>query len=251
MKLARATWQDVRDHSREAVVLIPTGSLEQHGPHLPLFTDTLLVTAVAEAIEACLGDLVVLTPTLWLGASGHHMAFDGTISASFEAYDQALVSVGECAIAHGFTKLYVLNGHGGNTAPNAVALRRLKANHPALSFGHAGYFEFIGDLCAEVLEGPVKGIQHACEAEASLMAHLHPELVRTDKLRDDGLAAEPPLRGMVHHFDEITEEGSLGYATLATAEKGRRLFEAALEGACAEIRALAEGYNLIGPHDSP
>ncbi|MCH8979743.1 MAG: creatininase family protein, partial [Armatimonadetes bacterium] len=73
MKLADLTWQDAGQVDREAVVLIPTGSLEQHGPHLPLFTDTLLVTAAAEAIEFRLKDKVLLVPTVWLGCSGHHL----------------------------------------------------------------------------------------------------------------------------------------------------------------------------------
>ena len=96
------------------------------------------------------------------------------------------------------------------------------------------------------MEGPVKRIRHACEAEASLMLHLRPELVRKDKLRDDGLEVDPPIRGLTIQFDERTEEGSLGYATLATAEKGKVLFEAAIDGAVKEIGDLADGFVLKG-----
>jgi creatinine amidohydrolase len=78
------------------------------------------------------------------------------------------------------------------------------------------------------------------------MLHLHPELVRTEKLRDDGLSTEPPIRGIIHHFDEMTEEGSLGYATLATAEKGKTIFDAAVDGVTREIGQLADGYFLKG-----
>jgi creatinine amidohydrolase len=244
MVLARMTWKEVAEASREAVVVIPTGSLEQHGPHLPLFTDTILVTAVAEAVERELGDRALLTPALWLGASGHHLAFPGTLSASFEAYGAAVESVVESLAPHGFRKFFVLNGHGGNAEPNGVALRRLKARHPNLTLGHGGYFAFAGAVMGEVLEGPLKEIRHACEGEASLMLHLAPELVRTALSRDDGLYPVPPLTGVVHTFDEVTEEGSFGYATLASAEKGRRLFEACVAGAVANLRALADGYHL-------
>lgn len=247
MKLAEMTWQDARDAPRDAVVLIPTGSNEQHGPHLPLWTDSFLVTAAAEAVERLIPDQVILTRTLWLGASGHHLRFPGTLSASFPAYSGAIHSVVESLIPHGFTKYFFLNGHGGNAEPNGVALRELKAKYPALTLAHSGYFSFIPqETLQTILEGPVKEIRHACEAEASLMLHLHPELVRRERLRDDGLRAEPPLKSPIHHFDEITEEGSLGYATLATAEKGKALFEAAVEGAVKEIRTIAEGYSLIG-----
>ncbi|MBI3721885.1 MAG: creatininase family protein, partial [Fimbriimonas ginsengisoli] len=186
MVLSRMTWQDVSSLSREVLVLIPTGSLEQHGPHLPLFTDTLLATSVAEAVERALPDKVLMTPTLWLGASGHHLKFSGTLSASFEAFVGAIESVVESLIPHGFHKFYVINGHGGNTEPNGVALRTLKARHPEATFGHSGYFAFAAEETSRILEGPTKEMRHACEAEASLMLHLHKDLVRKDRLRDDG-----------------------------------------------------------------
>jgi creatinine amidohydrolase len=246
MILSRMTWQDVAALSREVVFLVPTGSLEQHGPHLPLFTDSLIATAVAEAVEKNLPEKVVLTPTLWMGASGHHLAFPGTISASFESYEGAIISLAESLLPHGFRKFYFLNGHGGNTEPNGVALRKLKAQHGNALFGHLGYFSLITEEIAEILEGPSKDMRHACEAEASLMMHLHPDLVRKDKLRDDGLKTEPSVKGAVLHFDEFTEEGSLGYATLATPEKGKKIFAAAAKAATTEIDRFADGFVLVG-----
>jgi creatinine amidohydrolase len=247
MKLLEATWQDVDALSRDVVVLIPTGSLEQHGPHLPLFTDSLIVTAVAEAVEARAADRVLLTPTLWLGASGHHLTFAGSLSNSFAGYAAAVQSVVRSLLPHGFRKFYVLNGHGGNTSPNDVALRELKEAHRECTFAHAGYFSFAESVIAETLEGPQKSMMHACEAEASLMMHLHPGLVREDRLRNDGLVSEPPVRGPIHMFEEMTEQGSFGYATFATPEKGRRIFEAAVEGVTEEIVTIAKGYVLRGP----
>jgi creatinine amidohydrolase len=246
MILSRLTWQDVESLSREIVILTPTGSLEQHGPHLPLFTDSMIATAVAEAVERNIPDKVLLTPTLWMGASGHHLAFPGTISASFETYEGAITSIAESLMPHGFRKFYFLNGHGGNTEPNGVALRKLKARYNNVLFGHCGYFSLITDQVAMCLEGPAKDMRHACEAEASLMMHLHPDLVRKDKLRDDGLRTEPAVKGAVLHFDEFTEQGSLGYATLATPEKGRKIFEAAAEASTTEIGRFADGFVLVG-----
>lgn len=247
MKLAGMTWQEAAAASRESVVLVPTGSLEQHGPHLPLFTDSLLVTAVAETVEARLPGQVLLVPTVWLGCSAHHLPFAGSLTASFEGYMDTLQNVLEALVAHGFTKFFVINGHGGNTEPNGIVCRRLKAEYPELTFGHSGYFAYIPDeVLQRSMKGPVKKIQHACEAEASLMLHLHPGLVRKDKLRDDGLKPDPDVRGLTFQFDEVTEEGSFGYATLATAEEGRTLFEAAVEGVARELAALAEGFVLKG-----
>ena len=246
MIISEMTWQDVAALSRDVTILVPTGSLEQHGPHLPLFTDSLLATAVAQGVEKNLPDQIVLTPTLWMGASGHHLAFPGTISASFEAYEGAITSLVESLLPHGFRKFYFLNGHGGNTEPNGVTLRKLKARFGTALFGHLGYFALITDEIAATLEGPAKDMRHACEAEASLIMHLHPHLVRRDKLRDDGLKTEPPVKGAVLHFDEFTEEGSLGYATLATPEKGAKIFRAAVEAATTEIKRFTEGFVLVG-----
>jgi creatinine amidohydrolase len=242
--LSRLTWKDVDALSRDLVVLIPTGSCEQHGPHLPLFTDSILATAAAEAVEAQLPDKTLLTPCLWLGASGHHLAMAGTLSASFPAYMGALQSVIDSLIPHGFYRFYVINGHGGNTEPNGVALRELKQRNLNCTFGHSGYFSFIGSEIESIMEGPLKDIRHACEAEASLMLHIAPELVRKDLLRNDGLRASPNVKGVIHHFDEITEEGSLGYATLANADKGKRLFDLAVDGCVREIAGIADGYVL-------
>lgn len=244
MILSQLTWQDVSKVSRDAVVLIPTGSLEQHGPHLPLFTDSILVTAVAEAVEKQMVNQVLLTPTLWLGASGHHLAMNGTLSASFSTYMGAIRDVIHSLAPHGFIKFFILNGHGGNTEPNGMVMRELKAEFPSFWLGHSGYFAFATEVSAQVMTGPAKEIRHACEAEVSLMLHVRPELVRKDKLRDDGLAPEPPIVGMIHTFDEMTEEGSLGYATHATAEKGKAIFDAAVQGVCANLATLANGYAL-------
>lgn len=245
MILANLTWPEVAELPRDIIVLIPTGSLEQHGPHLPLFTDSILATHAATEVEKQIPDKVLMTPTLWLGASGHHLKFQGTLSASFETYMGAIQNVVESLLPHGFHRFYVLNGHGGNAEPNGMVMRTLKAAHPKCTFGHSGYYAFGADAAAAHMEGPAKEIRHACEAEASLIMHLRPDLVRTDKLRDDGLYSEPPVRGVIYHFDEMTEQGSLGYATLATAEKGKAIMDACVAGIVTELSALHAGVMLV------
>lgn len=246
MKLAHLTWPEVEALDRNIVVVVPTGSLEQHGRHLPLFTDSIMATAVGEGVESVVPEKCLLTPTLWLGASGHHLKFPGTLSASFSCYMGAIESVCESLIPHGFTKFFIVNGHGGNSEPNGVVMRTLKARYPNLTFGHSGYYGPIASDVAAVLEGPAKEIRHACEAEVSLMLHVRPDLVRMDKLRDDGLFPDPPVFGMIHHFDEITQDGSLGYATLGSASKGKIMFEAAVTAMCEQISRLFDGYVLKG-----
>lgn len=246
MVLKNMSWPEVDRAPRSCVVLIPAGSNEQHGPSLPLCTDALLVTAVAEAVEALMPDKILLTPTLWLGGSEHHLAFAGSLTNDLDAFAASIVSLVESLIPHGFSKFYVLNGHGGNTAPIAVALRKLKMRHKKLAFGTAGYYDFCRDKVAELMEGPQKTMRHADEAETSLMMHLAPELVRAETLRNDGLTPDPPIVGLVNHFDEVTDEGVMGYAKFASAEKGKAIFEAAVEGAARELGAIADGYVFKG-----
>ena len=246
MKQYEATWPEVGTLNRDTVVLIPTGSIEQHGHHLPLGTDSILATAVAEEVEKEIPDKVLLTPTVWLGASGHHLPFSGSLSASFEGYDSVLRAIILSLSAHDFYRFYIVNAHGGNTEPNAVTLRKLRMEFPNLQLGSIGYFHFIDQsVFDETLEGQRKGIRHACEAETSLMLHVRPDLVRANKLKDDGLEPSPAVPGMIWHFDEITTNGSLGEATRGTAEKGQILFKAAVSGLVEAVSGLYQGIQLV------
>lgn len=246
MVLAHATWKEVDSFTRDAVVVIPTGSLEQHGPHLPLFTDTILASAAAEAVEQRMPGAVLLTPALWLGASSHHLRFPGSLSASFEGYEAAIAAIVRSLWPHGFRKFYVVNGHGGNSEPNGIAMRRLRDEFPDGVFGHSGYFAFIPQAVLDSMKGPAKGIRHACEAETSMMLHIRPDFVRSKLVRDDGLRTEPEVRGIVSRFDELTEEGSYGFATFADVDLGRRLFESAVDGLQKELNAVFEGFVYVG-----
>lgn len=243
MILARMRWPEVEALDRETTVLIPTGSIEQHGPHLPLETDTRLVTAVAEAVERRIE--VLLTPTIWLGASAHHLGFAGSLSASFSGYQATLEAVVLSLTPHGFRRFYVLNGHGGNASSNDIALRSLKTEFPHLALGGSNYYAFAEAAVREAMEGPQKELRHADEAEASLMLHVAPDLVDLSRAYDDGLEPEPSVRGLVEPFDAITEKGAYGYPTYATAEKGKRIFEAAVAGVVEELEAF-RSYVLRG-----
>ena len=104
MHLMHMTWREVEAVDRACVVLIPTGSLEQHGPALPLYTDSYIVTAVAQEVERRMPDKVLLTPTLWLGASEHHLDMPGTLSARFEAQTGSV----ESCVVHKYLTLAVV-----------------------------------------------------------------------------------------------------------------------------------------------
>ena len=95
----------------QIVVVVPTGALEQHGRHLPLLTDAILVTEVAERVEKKLSDQVLLVPTLWLGASDHHLDFPGTLSLPNTVYAEMIKHVLQCCVGAGFRRIMFLNGH--------------------------------------------------------------------------------------------------------------------------------------------
>src|SRR3712207_6001309 len=99
---------------RDLLVLMPVGSLEPHGLHLPVFTDTLLVDAVASHVEAALPDRVLRLPTQWMGASAHHLAYPGTLTSRLDTHIQILIETAEGLLRHSFRKFFILNGHSGN-----------------------------------------------------------------------------------------------------------------------------------------
>src|SRR5437660_6381239 len=98
-----------------AVVLAPIAACEQHSRHLPTFTDSLLVTAVAEGAEARLGDRVLLLPCLWFGASSHHLRLGATLSAEVDTHISMIEDLLRSLLEDGYQRILVLNGHGGNT----------------------------------------------------------------------------------------------------------------------------------------
>ncbi len=239
------TWPEIRAAAQEgAVVLLPTGSLEQHGPHLPVKTDTALVTAVAEGALARLpaGVTVLLAPTLWLGASHHHLPFFA-LSLDELTYVQVLVELGASVAQAGFSKLFILNGHGGNAAPLKLAVGKIRRACPQLLVATAEYWSLAAPALRRTRTTGPGGAAHACEVETSLMLHLHPETVQADRARavhpawPPGFVRDLTEGGPVTlgiEWDLVSPDGTLGDPTAATAEKGRAFLEAATQ-AVAEV----------------
>lgn len=243
MILSELTSPEAAVLSRDLVVLITAGSLEQHGLHLPVFTDTLLVDAVAARVEAALPDRVLRLPTQWLGASAHHLAYPGTLTSRLDTHVRLLQETAEGLLRHGFRRFFILNGHSGNVDTLRLANRQLKIDWPDGTFAGASYWELCAPEIAEALTGPRKEIGHSCEVETSLMLALHPEKVRTDLLRDDPMTFPPEMRGvaLAFNFDEVTETGQIGYATRASAETGKRLMEVIVRRAIEAVQCIYEG----------
>lgn len=241
MKFAEMTWPELRQVSRDATLVVaPIAACEQHGPHLPTITDTVLVTAVAERVEQHLSGGVLLLPTLWLGASGHHLPFGATLSMEADVHVTMLCELLTPLLADGYRRFLVLNGHGGNIDTMMMALRRLQPRHRDCLLTAASYWDLAANELAALAEGPRKVMGHACEFETSMMLALRPELVRRELIRQDGRDEGPELRGLYIAADmaQRTERGNFGHPQLATAEKGERFLRAAVERTVEVAEAL-------------
>jgi creatinine amidohydrolase len=241
VKFHEMTFPELRQVSRAgALVLAPIAAVEQHSRHLAVSTDTVLATAVAEGVERRLPDSVVLLPTLWFGASHHHLRFGATLSASVDVHIDLLCDLLTPLLDDGWQRLLLLNGHGGNNVTMQTALRRLQPRYRDRILGAAAYWDLAAAELAALAEGPRKVMGHACEFETSMMLALRPDLVRRDQIRDDPPREDAVLRGLFLADDmkQRTDHGASGYPELATAEKGRALLNAAVERTVEVVQTL-------------
>ena len=238
----RLTAEELRARAAEdAMVIIPVASMEQHGPHLATGVDIILGTAVAHETAKRLaagGQPVVVTPCVWTGLAEHHMAFGGTVTLEFESFSAVLRGIVRSASRHGFRKVMLLNGHGGNAEAIAVC-----ATEFAVEFGIkvAGgtYWHVVPEVIGPLLERQA-GLMHACEAETSMIMHLRPESVRTERLPEafgpmsTRVEGQPPGLAQRRSFQALSPTGVIGDARVATAEKGAKLL-AAISARMAEV----------------
>lgn len=222
--------------------VIPIAAVEQHGPHMPTGTDTIICTAVAAALEARLPDQILLTPTLWLGASSHHLRLGGTLDAQLQTYISTLGDIAGSLLKDGYRRLLFLNGHGGNVDPLRVALRTIQPSWTDALLVGGSYWSVADNWLEESLEGDHTFVGHACEFETSLMLHLRPELVDQDNLTTAGTLVPDHIDGMFVSRDmkQRTRAGFTGRPDLASAEKGGRLFAGVIDRLVPHARRLLE-----------
>lgn len=232
-----------------SVLVVPVGSLEQHGHHLPVATDTLLVEAVAHGGATGTDVPVLVTPPVWSGFSPHHMAFGGTVTLERETLSTLLEDIADSALENGFDALLFLNGHGGNAALVDAVAGSVGASHPDAEVSGLTYYTLAPAVIEEVRDSPVGGTGHGGEFETSLMLHLYPDLVDMDRaegtnmdehyqLARKDLFVGGPL-SVYRSFDEYSPSGAIGDPTLATAEKGEQFFT----GLCEALSALFEAIH--------
>ena len=227
---------DRLDRDRTVIVL-PLGSVEQHGHHMPLGTDTMLAHAVALAAAKKLAGCVCVLPPPWYGFSAHHMRFAGSISLRSETLMAVVEDIVASITQHGFKRILLVNGHGGNAGVVDVLSSALGHKH----YGKARiagltYFQLARQAIARLRQSDTGGMGHACEFETAMLLHLRPELVALDEAQvtypDPGssylstdLLGSSAIRTYLD-FADLSSSGTLGDPSLATPEKGARFFAA-------------------------
>ncbi len=237
MLYAEHTSPEIGRLAPKTIALLPLASVEQHGRHLPLITDTALVTEVAKRVERALPKQVALLPTLWLGSSHHHLGFPGTVSVTSATYIQMIMEVVECLSRAGFRRIFLLNGHGGNIVPGGEVLNRLNQKwhgpkEPWVAF--ASYWITAAAELASQKFMKTPRLSHACEYETSMMLALRTDWVKLKLARGENQtrgskfycpSGTPPSRITVSEsFHQLTSVGAIGSPELSTPEKGRKLF---------------------------
>lgn len=259
MQLGERQWPEVADLDRR-VVVVPIGSFEQHGHHLPLLTDSMIGAEVARRAEAELELDAVFLPTLWLGASDHHRSFPGTVSLTTETYMRVLQELTESLIGGGFRRILFLNAHAGNINPARQALTEIQIRHrqalPNLYLVFVSWFDLLTPEGLASVDPPLSQtrISHACEWETSVIQSTRPELVadsRPSTRRNfDSPFWCPDFRkgsrvDVFRTLEQSSPSGALGYPERATPEKGEALMALAAREVVALVRDIASWPNTM------
>ncbi|HSV52096.1 MAG TPA: creatininase family protein [Burkholderiaceae bacterium] len=236
------------------VAVLPVAAIEQHGPHLPMSVDTTLVDGiVAAALPQLPADLSVLfLPTQQVGKSNEHLRFPGTLSLSAETLIRVWMEIGECVARTGIRKLVLFNSHGGQVSIMDIVARDLRTRHDLIVFSTNWFNLPLGDA-VDGLFTPEEhrfGI-HAGDIETSMMLKLRPQYVDMAQARDfksssQERSAKFPIIGngksakLGWQMQDYNPLGAAGNATLATAEKGAALVDAAARQLALMLQEIAQ-----------
>lgn len=258
------------DSARGKVILIPIGHTEQHGFHLPLSVDTIIIDSIAKGTAIKVPTRSYSLPVMPYGVSTHRSSFAGTMNAGGRAFEDFWLAVIDILVARGFDRFYLMSGHGGNTSFLVNIVKYAGERHRRI-FCATTWLHTSGRIGAEALQkyrtSPIGGMGHACELETSYLLHLRPDLCNMEHVVDEvdfvstpdyymdwieggSLVANPP-------WDDDTKTGAYGAGSHATAEKGRLWLEAAIEEKADHVEQIHdqherrekrrnEGYGLWG-----
>jgi creatinine amidohydrolase len=262
------------DSARGKVILIPIGHTEQHGYHLPLSVDTVIIDSIAQGVASQVATRSATLPVMPYGVSTHRSSFAATLNAGGRAFEDFWLAVIDVLVARGFDRFYFMSGHGGNMSFLVNIVKYAGERHRRI-FCATAFLHTAGTIGAAAIEkyrtSPLGGMGHACELETSFMLHLRPDLCHMERVVDEtdfvttpsyymdwieggALVANPP-------WDDDSKTGAYGAGSHATAEKGRLWLEAAIEEKIGHVEEIHEqherreqrrneGYGLWGKFKS-
>ena len=260
------------DNERGKVILIPIGHTEQHGYHLPLSVDTIIIDAIAKGTTRLMPTRSYSMPVMPYGVSTHRSSFAATLNAGGRAFEDFWVTVIDMLVARGFDRFYLMSGHGGNTSFLVNVVKYAGERHRRI-FCATSFLHTSGRIGAEALDkyrtSKIGGMGHAGELETSYLLHLRPDLCQMERVVDEidfvstpdyymdwieggSLVANPP-------WDDDSKTGAYGAGSHATAEKGRLWLEAAIKEKADHVEQIHEqherrekrrneGYGLWGKY---
>ncbi|MGL4554035.1 MAG: creatininase family protein [Gemmataceae bacterium] len=242
----KLTWPEINDAvALNKVCLVPCGSVEQHGHHLPLDVDIVCPQGIACGAGRAVPDRLLVLPPVWYGYTAHVMDFPGTINTHSETFIRGVIDIAKSLAYHGFKKVILFNGHGSNMPNLDLAARRANLETDAEVVLCAWWNllnvdkQFMPSWRESKFPG---GCAHACELETSLYLYLDGDNVRMDRIQDGDISFnndDSPFQWVdlfgagpatvVSWTSSYSETGVLGEATKATAEKGKRVYDEAVK----------------------
>ncbi len=243
------------DSERGKVLLIPIGHTEQHGYHLPLSVDTIIIDAIAKGTATKAPTRTYALPAMPYGVSTHRSSFAATMNAGGRAFEDFWLAVIDALVQRGFDRFYFISGHGGNTSFLVNIVKYAGERHRRI-FCATTWLHTSGRIGAQALQqyrtSPIGGMGHACELETSYLLYLRPDLCRMERVVDEmdfvttpdyymdwieggSLVANPP-------WDDDTGTGAYGAGSHGTAEKGRLWLAAAIEEKADHVEQIHEQH---------
>jgi creatinine amidohydrolase len=229
------TSRDLGSIDRATPVLLPVAAVEQHGPHLPLATDRMIVEFFAAELNSRLGPTVLVLPSMPVGCSDHHMDFPGSLTLRQETFLSVAKEYLHSGWRHGFRNFLVLNAHGGNQGVCQVLLEQFGTEHADSQIVVATWWRVAADALVALNESGPGGVGHACEFETSLMLHIAPHLVHMERIEPsanvptyDWAEADllrSPRAALFRTMKQMTPTGAYGAPAAASAAKGMQIAE--------------------------
>jgi creatinine amidohydrolase len=241
-ELSLLSWPQVEALAPDAIGLLPFGATEQHGPHLPLFTDSLFARALARDVSDRLAADVLVAPVMHLGRSDHHLGFPGTFTLDPETYEAVVVAELEALRRLGVTRIGMFSGHGGNFISLGEIGARYVAEHPEMTVTAYTDLERFLDVMVQAgletgVEAPATDV-HAGALETSFALDLFPELVREHATTSGYTAGDDGWRQRLTSdgAHSVSDNGVFGDPRLANAETGRRVMDLLADELAAWLR---------------